>query len=231
MPKLSEIVGGILRDLAQSHAIADAQTRQVLESYRKDPVLSQFPVPRVTIQQATLKLRFAITEHAPGSADEDPSQYRELWGKALRERVLPGFLEVVGKLDNQAVLKGLQTRLAKLDLENRVDAAQVVDSSKLSQLQDATLTVLLGQAEALPKSVRRYLPDAQALQAAAKQVISREMPEVQRAAEALREANQSARSDLEVAVRLDDLKTVPDSQINEIQLTLALEDVERGGTE
>lgn len=232
MPKISEIVGGILRDLAQSHAAADAQTRQALESYRQDPVLSQFPVPRVVIQQASVKLRFVITGHGTGtSGGDDPKQYRDLWTESLRERVLPQFLLNVGKLDNKAVADAMRARLSKPGIEDRVEATSLSDASKLSAIKEQTAMVIVDEAESLPKSVRRYLPDKGALLAAAKQVVDHEMPEVQRAAEAIHKANQAARSDLEIAIRPDDLKSVPDAQINELQLTLSLEPVERGSKE
>ncbi len=231
MPKLSAIVGSILRELAQSHTLADAQTRQVFENYRNDPVLSQFPIPRVVIQQATLKLRFIVTQYGTGPVADDPKQYKDLWRQALRERVVPGLLSDIGKRDNTALLDAVQKRLSKTNIEDQIELEQLLNPAKLAQLQQETVKLLVAEVESLPKSVRRLLPESQQLQAAVTRVVDHEMPAVQRAAIALQKANQAAQNNLDVEVRAEELKSVPDSQINELELTVAIEDIARGEKE
>lgn len=225
MPKLSEIVGGLMRDLARSHVVADAQTRQVFESYQKDPVLAHFPVPRITIKQATVKLKFSITSHAPPATPPDPREFQALLGKSIRERMLPDFLLGIGKLDNREVTARLTADIEKAGLHSRIQGAQLVDPQKLPQLQQDVSALLVEQIRALPKYIFKQLPEGE-IDAAVKKAVAREMREVQRAAINLKQAMESAQNDLDVAVRAEELKALADTQLNELELTVNLEDVE-----
>ena len=60
MAELHEIIGGVLRDLAQSRIASDIHSREASLAYQKDPILRKFPVPRVDIKEAEVDLRFAV---------------------------------------------------------------------------------------------------------------------------------------------------------------------------
>ena len=231
MPKLSEIVGGLMRDLARSHVMADAQTREVFESYKKDPVLTHFPVPRVTITQATVKLKFSIKDHTPSTIGVDPKEYQDLLAKSIRERVVPQFLQSIGRFDNKEVTARVTDRVDKAALHTRIPDAQLVDPERLPQLEQAMTTLLLEQVRALPKSIVKQMPSGATLDAAMRDVVAREVAEVQQAALTLKRNVEDAQNDIDVSVRADELKALGDSQVNEILLTVALEDVEGGKPE
>jgi hypothetical protein len=226
MPKLSEIVGGLMRDLARSHVVADAQTRDVFESYKKDPVLTHFPVPRVTITQATMKLKFAIKEHAPPPAGVDPKEYQDLVGKSIRERVVPEFLATIGRLDNKEVTTRYRERVDKAGLHTRIAPETIVSEERLPQLEKDMAALLLEQVRALPKSIQKQMPAGEALEKALQQAVAREAQEVQQAALTLKRATETAQNDIDVSVRAEDLKALGDAQVNELVLTVGLEDVE-----
>jgi hypothetical protein len=71
MPQLSAVLAGILRDVTTARVKADTTSAELVEYYRKDPVLQCFPVPRVEIKELTIHLRFAF---APGEKTEDGSE-------------------------------------------------------------------------------------------------------------------------------------------------------------
>lgn len=230
MAKLSEIVGGLMRDLSQSHAIVDSHTRQILETYEKDPVLSHFPVPRLTIRTATLKLKFLIKDQAAPRPDDDPSDYREIWGKALRERIMPQVMEKVGKLDNRAVVNTLAGRLSQPELEGAVALSRLLNLDQSEELEKQTVELLLRETQGMPKSVLRYLPDRELLSKAAQEVVNQEIPNVQRAVKKLYEARRAALSDIDVTVNADEIRQAPESQVSEIEVTVDMEDIQRGGS-
>ena len=85
MAKLSEILGGILKDVMAARTTADYLSRDLLETYQKDPVMALMPVPRVTIRQLDLSLKFAVSEHTPSRFDEiDESKVKALFVKELK---------------------------------------------------------------------------------------------------------------------------------------------------
>ena len=231
MPRLSEIVGGLMRDLARSHVVSDAQTREVFESYKKDPVLTHFPVPRMTITQATVKLKFSIKDHAPPTTSVDPKEYQDLVAKSIRERVVPQFLQTIGRFDNKEVTAKVTDRVEKAALQTRIADTQLVDPERLPQLEQSMTTLLLEQVRALPKYIVKQMPAGTALDVAMQQAVAREAREVQQAAMILKRNVENAQNDIDVSVRADELKALGDSQVNEILLTVALEDVEGRETE
>jgi hypothetical protein len=60
MPQLSEVLSGILRDIAAARLEADTASAKLVEYYKKDPVLSCFPLPRVDIKELHIELKFAV---------------------------------------------------------------------------------------------------------------------------------------------------------------------------
>ena len=62
MAELKEVLGAILVDIAKARVASDICTRDVSLEYAKDPILSEFPVPRVEIKEASIELKFAINE-------------------------------------------------------------------------------------------------------------------------------------------------------------------------
>ncbi len=70
MPKLHQIVGTILRDIAQSRVYSDIYSYEVSVHYEKDSLLRQFPVPRTEITELELDLKFAFSDRL-GEAETD----------------------------------------------------------------------------------------------------------------------------------------------------------------
>ncbi len=60
MAELKDVLGAVLRDLAQSRVVSDQFSSQVSHEYEKDPILGLFPVPRVEIREASINLKFAV---------------------------------------------------------------------------------------------------------------------------------------------------------------------------
>jgi len=99
MPELYQVVGTILRDIAQARAISDLYSRDISRFYEADPVLRRFPVPRAEISEASFSIPFLIDEvkvdtHRRNARNARLSQVFENYGgnvvrvalKALRTR-------------------------------------------------------------------------------------------------------------------------------------------------
>jgi hypothetical protein len=94
MAELTEVIGTILKDLAHSRVISDAFTRDVSREYEKDPILVDFPVPRVEIREAKVDFKFAVNHVGSRAIDRDTvlqAQVREMTaaiGKGLFETLV-----------------------------------------------------------------------------------------------------------------------------------------------
>jgi len=60
MAKLTDVLGALLRDVAESRIQADLFSRQASIEYLNDPVLKNFPVPRAEVRVADIDFRFAV---------------------------------------------------------------------------------------------------------------------------------------------------------------------------
>ncbi len=69
MAELNDVLGAILRDVAQARVISDLYSRNVSLEYQQDDVLSAFPVPRVEITEASIDLKFAVNKVEQKEAD------------------------------------------------------------------------------------------------------------------------------------------------------------------
>jgi hypothetical protein len=227
MVRLSNVVGGIMRDLARSHSVSDAYTVDTLESYRQDPMLGQFPVPRMAIREVQLTLRFAVSDIQDPVVEEDPGAVRELWLRAVQERILPLSLAEVGRADNRTVVAAFAKRLAAPGTELTVEAGDVLAADRADALAKATLAFLNEQASTLPLTARRSIEKTE-LGAAFERIVAQELPELQRAARQLEQARIAKQSELDVLVTSEALGSVPDNRISELTVTVAMDDVQFG---
>ena len=74
MADLQQIVGAILRDIAQARFSSDIYSREISRYYEQDSLLRRFPVPRTEISEVDLDLKFAVSgvdsDEAGGAGDE-----------------------------------------------------------------------------------------------------------------------------------------------------------------
>lgn len=72
MAQLHQVIGAILRDIAQARVTSDLYSRETSRYYEQDPLLRLFPIPRSEIQEIVMDLQFVISEVA-----EDPERRQE----------------------------------------------------------------------------------------------------------------------------------------------------------
>ncbi|MGE0228739.1 MAG: hypothetical protein AB7I38_01105 [Dehalococcoidia bacterium] len=227
MTKLSTIVGGLMRDLAQSHAISDAYTLEAFDAYRRDTMLSHLPVPRLSIREAQITLRFAVDAVQDAKAGLDSDDLRALWLDAMRTRVIPRVLTDLGRFDNERVVTAFDRRLEEAEPPAFIEAADLLAEGTEERLVKSTLTFLSAEVAKLPATVRRSIESA-AFAPTLERVVREEIPDLRSAARRLEAARQAAEGELEVSITRESLGTLADHQVSELTLTLTLEDLQSG---
>lgn len=226
MPKLSEVLGGVLKDLTHSRIVADAVSRECFDAYQADPVLARVPVPRLTIKEVSLKLRFAVEEHAhrPG-AESDELVFARLWRQELATRVLPHVLRVAPKrpLDPAVIAAATAkaARSAAVSYQLGVAAA-----GRQGPAIQRSVTDILKAMQALPAAARRQLPALRALRRIVERQVRDRLEAMLPRLQQLSIARLGGRLDLDVAVRRADLAAVHESAIQEVTLTIAMDDLQ-----
>jgi len=70
--ELNDVLGAILRDIAQARVLSDMFSQTVSGDYQPNGVLSGFPVPRIEVTQASVDLKFAV--NAVERKEVDPNE-------------------------------------------------------------------------------------------------------------------------------------------------------------
>ena len=226
MPKLGELLSGILSDLTESRVVADAASREVLEAYAKDPILAQVPAPRVTIKDVTLKLRFAVAEHQSAPVEKfDEASAASAW----RQRVTAAVV-------TQVVRDALQGDRRR-DQADDFAAALLAPSArvqfrlgdavagKVQHTVESTVEHVLTSLKKLPADVKRQLPAEAVLRKQLNQSVRTQLDDFATQLRLAQAAREGSRTRLDVLVRPAELEKLPESSIQEISLTLAIDDI------
>jgi hypothetical protein len=137
MAQLKDFLGGVLRDVVEARVTADLVSRDVAEEYKKDELLSAFPVPRAEIREVSAQLRFAVAAVEAPMADS---------GAARAGAVKAWTAQVAKLVYESAVLKS----------QLRDELLRVIEAKGLDvpgQLQAAATQVILAE----PKVIDQFL--------------------------------------------------------------------------
>jgi hypothetical protein len=94
MARLGSVVGGILAELTRARVVADTLTRDLAAEYADDPLLSSLAVPRLTLGEANLTIRFTVADLQEAEVQPvDPKTVSDGWKRQLAENVLPSVLK------------------------------------------------------------------------------------------------------------------------------------------
>ncbi len=61
MAELQQILGNILKDIAQARVTSDIYSRNISKYYEQDPLLRKFPLPRTEINEVEVDLKFVMS--------------------------------------------------------------------------------------------------------------------------------------------------------------------------
>ena len=128
MAQLNNVIGAILRDIAQSRVTSDMFSRKISQYYEQDSLLRLFPVPRSEIREIELDLKFSI---ADVSVDHDRNEERdarigrifERYSEAITEDIFENLKgsETIRKIKEWVTLVGeIDTVQLRLDIKNRI---------------------------------------------------------------------------------------------------------------
>ena len=224
MAKLSDLLGGLLRDVAESRAAADSLSKQYAEAYSQDPLLRHFPAPRLTIKDVTLRLRFAVSaQKAVGPAQPDKPYLEALWSERVAGAVLSSVLDRVAPA-NSALADKLRAQVAKFAAGRDLGATAAVDG-KPSATVSKTVALLLRARNSLPKKTRDALPTQRAFSAAVTRSVQQALEQFVPAAQQVLAARAALRSELDILVAKSELENVPETQIQEVTVTFSSDDV------
>jgi hypothetical protein len=150
MPAMGDVIGALATHIARGRSQGDLSTVEVARLYQEHPLLSTFPVPRVSIDEIVLDLKFAV--------NETPIPPKSVSG-LVRERLI----RETGALLAKAIREDVQ--VAALAQKSPVFAStlETVSAQTIARIEE-----LIPEGVAIdPKSIGRSLASTARIQLAA----------------------------------------------------------------
>lgn len=225
MAELGALLGGILAELARARQIADQLTRELVAEYEKDPVLASMSVPRVTMSEVNLTLRFTVDEvEAVPPAEPAPTVVREEWQPRLGEKLLAVLgREVDLDPDERKTLAALVAKTSGANIPPAVLKQAV--QGKIEPAVNAVVKPVLAGWNRLPAGLRKKLGNKGAFTRAVSRVVEQDLTQYLKRQRSKAFVEAALASRVKVAVQRNELPPEP-SQQQEIQLTLSESDLE-----
>lgn len=230
MASLGEVLGAIISQIDKGRCQADMATLEIAQLYKDHPLLSSFPVPRVTLEEVVIDLKFAI--------DTVPPSGRFITSKA-REEVLAQVKEMTNNIMKEPSLTALSKRYPELPRVWESIHPQIVQKlSKLIPTEEIEIepeSIAYG----LASIIRGYLTDVilslevkirqlpvvrNFLTKDALQIEAKLASQIRETISKVLEVQPSIKDRLDVLVTAHDLQTIPPEKIDTLRLTLREED-------
>ncbi|MEQ8573771.1 MAG: hypothetical protein RIB63_06900, partial [Fulvivirga sp.] len=123
MAELHNVVGAILRDIAQARVTSDLYSREVSRYYEEDSLLRLFPIPRTEIKEVEVDLCFGIKDVRKDiNREQDKLVYIARIIERYGEKLVDGIFESLKGTYRHKISKSVawQTLVGELDtLDNR----------------------------------------------------------------------------------------------------------------
>lgn len=117
MAQLNQVIGSILRDVAQARVMSDIYSRHISLSYEQDSLLRHFPVPRAEISEVEVDLKFGIinvgiddarASHRQMVVQSTAELYSDLIGRSFINRLLTALEETLTDTDDSEAWQALK---------------------------------------------------------------------------------------------------------------------------
>jgi hypothetical protein len=228
VPRLGEVLGGLLTDVVRARLAADALTADALDAYRADRVLASMSVPRVTVSDMTVRLRFLVSDvTVPEPRPVDLGRAQDGWNVVVRERVVPQLLR--GREGDEALREDVQRLREAIETEPIVvdpDLLGRAVNGDLDPLADVTAAALLDRVRALSTAARRRLGTIAQLREELQRGVRRELALFIERLRQSQAVEQSLGSRLQVEVVSDLLQQAPAESLQQLEVTVSIADVE-----
>lgn len=243
MVRISDILGALMRGLTTARIQSDIYSAQASQTYLTDPHLKSYPVPRTEIRQAEVNLKVSILETVQRNVDPNQLALQALISAlpayvasllALPVKPTSGSPDSDAKplatyfggalaAATEAIRAQLETYLTTHIATAWPDMSINPRKYGSSIWKTQTLTVVTSVAAA--HQVTAYLQSvdfSKAVASAAAAWCEKEVPHAQLAIDLAI----TAFFDLDIAVKKDDLFSLPAHVMSELKLTFAIENYE-----
>ncbi len=173
MAKLSEILGGIAKDITQAQITSDLVSLEYLQQYQQDDLLKLMDVPRVKIRDIQVNLKFSINQaQAPQLSDNAKLKVASLWSNQVDSQVIPkAIASLVEDNNTRDSLTKVMLQSSKLGTRPVYKADKILDVGDASVAKE-TEDYVSNLVKSLPTNLRKELPTLTEVRRAVNRVAS-----------------------------------------------------------
>ena len=224
MASLGEVLGALISQIGKGRSQADAAALEIAQIYKDHPLLSEFPIPRMTLDEVVIDLKMAITA-APVP-------------KTLTSEAKASLLSQLDQeLDNLVIAEPAVDKLSQ-----KFPDLQKNWKSDRSQLMQRLSDLLPVEAEVDPKSVAYgmasairghltntvFVLDAKVVNKVSRVFLEKEAPQLEdKLASKIQETISKAleiqpadKNRFDILVTASELQSIPPEKITNVKLTL-----------
>ena len=225
MAKLSEILGGIAKDITQAQITSDLVSLEYLQQYQQDDLLKLMEVPRVRIRDIQVNLKFSINQaQAPQLSDNAKLKVAGIWNNQVDSQVIPkAIASLVEDNNTRDSLTKVLLQSSKLGTRPVYQADKILDVNDASVAKE-TEDYVSDLVKSLPTNLRKELPTLTEVRRAVNRVASENLELNKSQLNKIAVAQSVEDFDLDIIVEQDGLHTTPENQIHEITLSLDIDD-------
>jgi|GEM_PF-2391248 len=224
MASLGEVVGALISQISKGRSQADMATLEVAKVYKEHPLLSSFPVPKMTLDEVVIDLKVSISA-APERKVLSAEAKREILAeieKMTREAVTsePSLQKLSRKFPDLSGIMDqthpkFMERLSELLPEEKEIEPKSIAQAAASVIRGHLTDTVLG---ADPKVVNKLSKDF--LQSESPQLEAKLASQIQAKISGILEVQPIDKERLEVLVTASELQSIPPEKITTLRLTL-----------
>lgn len=232
MTKLSEVLGGIVKDIAEAQVSADMAALGYLEQYQKHELLKHMDVPRVSVNNLDLNLKFAI--ESVGEFKYTESAVREAdiaWAKHIHQTVLLKIAEAAtqgghddGDQNNDTFIKATQRLVQQL----RQRPGDIPSFHLQKALEDQKVSLLnqsVNYVSSLFRSIvrRGQRPSLADIKRVAKAILDTEFEATKARLKNIVVTKSASEMDIHVLIDRVALSKIPEEHVHELRMSINMD--------
>jgi len=230
MANLSDILGALIINIGRGRSQADMATIEVAEIYKKHPLLSSFPIPKVTLDEVVVDLKLAIKsgpEIKESITSEIKKEFIDRLNKIMvdtfnKDRTLVDLKKKFPKL--QESWRSAPEQIVKIFSDSLPDDGEINTAAAVNSAVKDTMIYLINTLMA--KEIEVSMDQARDFLAkGAPQLEKRLYLQIYQNFQDILKERVVVKDRLEVLVTAADLQVIPQEKITTLKITLRESDV------
>ncbi|MBT5551649.1 MAG: hypothetical protein HOJ79_14360 [Nitrospina sp.] len=227
MPKLSEVLGAIVKDISHAQVTSDMVSLEYAKYYQQDALLKHITSPSIKIKNIEVKLKFLVSETSisKGLSEDAKVVASNIWSEHVQTNFIPRVIDGLAKnitIDRSELGNIVKTAI-KVTKKPSFDINNIL-AGKTRNNKTITENYFTAVVKSLPSDIRKQLPNLTGIKKSVREQYDNEFKTLSPQMKKVAIAKTAENFDLDIAVTKDELANADESEVQEISMEIVLED-------